>query len=49
MMHSSRVTYLGHLSFPTSIISANINCTFYRPPVLAHSFKGDSTKAAQKS
>lgn len=41
MIHSSHVSYLGHLSFPTSIISAHINCTFYQSPVVFYSFKED--------
>lgn len=43
MMHSSHVTYLGHLSFPTSIISAHINCTFYQSPVVSYNYKEDSS------
>lgn len=42
MIHSSHVTYLGHLSFTPCIISAHINCTFYQSPVVSWSFKEDS-------
>lgn len=41
MIHSSHVCYLGHLSFPTSIISVHINCTFYQSPVVFYYFKED--------
>lgn len=34
MIQSGHVTYLGHLSFPPSIISMHINCTFYQSPVV---------------
>lgn len=44
MMHSSHVTYLGHLSFPPSIISEHINCAVYQSPLVSLSVKEDSWK-----